>query len=71
MSGVTGLDSESDVENNQMQIYGIFNIPNDGNGFRIVDYDIRGGANMQIRHVMPCDQKFCQQPKSLSRLVIT
>ena len=42
MSEVTGHDSESDVEKQPTThtIYGTFNTPNDGNGFRIVDFDI-------------------------------
>ena len=62
MSEVTGLDYESDVEKQPTthKIYGTFNTPNDGNGFRIVDFDILSGVISQCTCCMVCHSQTLQ-----------
>ena len=69
MSDVTGLDDESDVEKQPTThtIYGTFNTPNDGNGFKIVDFDILSSVISQCTCCMPCHSQTLLVKESLRR----
>ena len=62
MSEATGLDYESDVEKRPTthNIFRIFNTPNDGNGFRIVDFDILSSVISQCTCCMVCHSQTLQ-----------
>ena len=76
MSEVTGLDYESNVEKQPTttKIYGTFNTPNDGNGFRIVDFDILCSVISQYTCCMVCHSQTLQvkelEKKGISLMII-